>query len=93
MLVRQFSDINGFQNTAFATQFNRVEQEWILNTKFTDITGKCAQIHHTGQDHLVTSVQTDTNETYILDSLLEKLTVSQEIQLSQIYSHGKTGFL
>ena len=57
MFARQFSDINGFQNTAFATQFNRVEQEWILNTKFTDITGKCAQIHHTGQDHFVTSVQ------------------------------------
>ena len=93
MLARQFSDINGFQNTAFPPQFNRVEQEWISNSKFTDITGKCAQIHHTGQDHLDTSVLTDTNETYILDSLLEKLTVSQEIQLSEIYSHGKTGFL
>ena len=44
--------------------------------------GKCTQIHHTGQDHWVTSVHTETNEAYILDSLLEKLTVSQEIQLS-----------
>ena len=88
MLVRQFSDINGFQNTAFAPQFNRVEQEWISNTKFTDITGQCVQIHHTSQDHWVTSVQTN-----ILDSLFEKLTVSQEIQLSQIYSHGKKRLL
>jgi hypothetical protein len=55
--------------------------------------GKCTQIHHTGQDHWVTSVQTETNETYILDNLLEKLTVSQEIQLSQIYSHGKKRLL
>ena len=75
--------------SAFAPQFNTVEQEWISNKKFTDITNKCAQIHHTGQDHWVTSVQSDTNETYILDILFEKLTVSQEIQLSQIYSHGK----
>ena len=89
VLDRQFSDIKGFQNTAFAPQFNTVEQQWISSTQFTDITGKCAQIYHIGQDHWVTSVRTDTNETYILDSLFEKLTVSQEIQLSQIYSHGK----
>jgi hypothetical protein len=93
VLARQFSDIKGFQNTAFAPQFNTVEQEWISNKKFTDITDKCAQIHHTCQDHWVTSVQTDTNETYILDILFEKLTVSQEIQLSQIYSHGKKRLL
>jgi hypothetical protein len=79
--------------SAFAPQFNTVEQEWISNKKFTDITNKCAQIHHTGQDHWVTSVQSDTNETYILDILFEKLTVSQEIQLSQIYSHGKKRLL
>jgi hypothetical protein len=93
VLARQFSDIKGFQNTAFAPQFNIVEQEWISNKKITDITGKCAQINHTGQDHSVTSVQTDTDETYILDSLFEKLTVSQEIKQSQIYSHGKKRLL
>ena len=54
------SDIRGFQNTAFVPQYNSAEQKWISNTKFTDITGKCAQIHHTGQeDRWVTSFCTN----------------------------------
>jgi hypothetical protein len=92
-IINQVHSVKGFQNTTFAPQFKTVEQKWIANTIFTDIMGKCTQIHHTGQDHWVTSVQTETNETYMLDNLLEKLTVSQEIQLSQIYSHGRKRLL
>ena len=92
-IINQVHNVKGFQNTTFAPRFKTVEQKWIANTICTDIMGKCTQIHHTGQDHWVTSVQTETNETYILDNLLEKLTVSQEIQLSQIYSHGKKKLL
>jgi hypothetical protein len=87
IIINQVHSVKGFQNTTFAPQFKTVEQKWIANTIFTDIMPKCTQIHHTGQDHWVTSVQTETNETYILDNLLEKLTVSQEIQLSHIYSY------
>jgi hypothetical protein len=53
-IINQVHSVKGFQNTSFAPQFKTVEQKWISNTIFTDIMGKCTQIHHTGQDHWVT---------------------------------------
>ena len=47
-IINQVHSVKGFQNTTFTPQFKTVEQKWISNTIFTDITGKCTQIHHTG---------------------------------------------
>ena len=53
------------------------------------------QIHHTGRDHWVLSLESRDNEVCILDSLsnIKNHTVntpSLEIQLSQIYKKDKT---
>jgi hypothetical protein len=56
VLARQFSDIKGFQNTAFAPQFNTVEQEWISNTKFTDVHKYTTQVRIIGS-HLFKPTQ------------------------------------
>ena len=89
MTFKQLPAIHGFQHSYLAPIYNIDQRKWISNINFADTQGQSVQIHHTGHDHWVTSLQTCTNEIYVLDSMFKKLTTSLEIQLSQLYAHGK----
>ena len=70
-------------------------ESWKCNKQFQLILPPSVQIHHTGMDHWVLSLESRDNEVCILDSLsnIKNLTVntpSLEIQLSQIYKKDKT---
>lgn len=93
ILSKQFPLIQGFQNTCYAPVFCNQQKKWLSETSFTPTQAPAVQIHHTGHSHWVTSLTKQSNEVYLLDSMYDTLTTSSEIQLSQIYSHGKKRLL
>ena len=95
IIADQFPHINGLQMTNLAPIFDTKSDSWKCNKQFQSILPPSVQIHHTGRDHWVLSLESRDNEVCILDSLsnIKNHTVntpSLEIQLSQIYKKDKT---
>ena len=94
ILKKQFPDINGMQDTGYAPVLRNGKWDYALRMKPT--TASAAQIHHTGEDHWVVSVQeVSGNEVYILDSLIgitkqkDHLSASLEMQVSSSYGENR----
>ena len=94
MLKKQFSRIGGMQDTGYAPVLECNKWDYALRMK--PVKAPAAQIHHTGEDHWVVSIQEEDNgEIYILDSLLGiikrkgHLPASLEMQLSSAYGENR----
>ena len=85
----QFPCITGFQNTWRVPVLEN--KKWIYQHKMRSQSSPSVEIHHTGCDHWITSCQDPNGTIYVLDSMNGKtLTTSVKIQMSMIYSKGKT---
>ena len=56
-------------------------------------TPSCVQVHHSGRDHWVMSIQIENGNIYFLDSLGLKIKTSLEFQLCKIYGQNKNRIL
>ena len=74
--------------TNLAPIFDTKSDSWKCNKQFQSILPPSVQIHHTGRDHWVLSLESRDNEVCILDSLSNKK--NHKIQLSKIYKKDKT---
>lgn len=88
---KQFGSIAGFQLTEKVPVFLEDESRWNIGSVMLPVNEEnCAQIHHTGKDHWVTSLKFN-NAVHLIDSLGTDrpenaiLTQSLKIQLSQVY--------
>ena len=87
IMREQFGHINGFQDTVLAPTFDDKSQTWTQgDNSFQPQPKPSAQIHSTGHSHWAISFQVmDDDKVYVLDSLYNYLSVSMQIQMSQIY--------
>ena len=93
ILKRQFPDVDGMQPTTCAPVWSESENKWNNQFPFTSVSLPAAQVHHTGRDHWVTSVN-NNGQIHVLDSLSSgKLTPSLEIQLAHLYGNGNASKL
>ena len=92
IISKQFKDVHGFQDICKAPCYNKNEARWNSSVKFDQMSKNSVQIHHTGNSHWVTSIQTSSG-VFVLDSLYDTLTSSMEVQLSQIYGTNKKRLL
>lgn len=88
---KQFGSIAGFQLTEKVPVFLEDESWWNIGSIMLPVNEEnCAQIHHTGKDHWVTSLKCN-NAVHLIDSLGTDrpenaiLTQSLKIQLGQVY--------
>ena len=98
MLREKFDDINGLQSTLFTPLITSPSCARSISAlvKFKRLLIPSVQIHHTGNNHWITSFQINVGgPIYVMDSLCGKgqLTKSTEVQLSSgvgyFTSHGR----
>ena len=70
IISKQFKNINGFQLSNLAPEYDKETNSWKCRNKFQPmLVLPSAQIHYTGRDHWVMSFQNQENEVCILNSL------------------------
>jgi hypothetical protein len=87
LLNDQFSSVNGFQDCCYVPV--QTDNEWRYSLRMRSQVPPICQIHHTGRDHWITSVQCDADDPVIIfDSSISKpyvITESLKMQLFTIY--------
>ncbi len=93
---QQFKNIKGLQSTEKVPKFIKDEERWNVNCKMDNINmGPSVQVHHTGKDHWVPSLQTRNGDIYLFDSLGNVrsdgslIPTSLKIQLAILYGKCK----
>ena len=87
LLKQQFPSVNGLQFTGYAPILEN-SGKWTYSLQMTRETPPSVQVHHTGHDHWVLSIQDTSGTVFLLDSKNPRQTVSAstQIQMSRIYS-------
>jgi hypothetical protein len=80
IIIIQFPEINGFQETALAPVKSNGKWVSLSHNGFLPQDPPSVQIHHNGNQHWVLSLQLSNGEIYLLDSLALNITTSLEYQ-------------
>ena len=87
LLKQQFPSVNELQFTGYEPMLEN-SGKWTYSLQMTWETPPSVQIHHTGHDHWVLSIQDASGTIFLLVSKNPRHTVSAstQIQMSNIYS-------
>jgi hypothetical protein len=67
LLKQQFPSVNGLQYTGYAPMLEN-SGKWTYSLQMTRQTPPSVQIHHTGHDHWVLSIQDTSGTVFLLDT-------------------------